>query len=342
MRMTVPRAVRRAAVVLTVSDFSAAAIAARYRVDPARIVVTPNGLDPRFGPDGPRPSRRPYVLVVGAIQPRKDPDDRGPRLRVPRRDDLDLLFVGPVRKDGAALDAAVDELGLADRVHRLGHVSEEELASLYRGAAAMIFPTRYEGFGLPALEGLASGAPLVASDIPPVREIVGEAGVLCPAWRRRCLRRRPASGPRRPRPVGGGRSARRRRLHLAAPWPSARPGPTGRHSGCHRAASGDRSVAGPDAGAAAQRSPRRPRRRCRGPRRRASRRRWKPPATPSPSTLRSHTVASLACSTCGTRSIVATSGPAAGRSGPTSSTSTTSSASCPPRSSGPSPVSRTC
>lgn len=181
LRLTVPYAVRRAALTLTVSEFSARAIARRYRVDPARVWVTPNGLDPGFGPDGPGPRRaRPYVLVVGAIQPRKDPITALRAFALLDRDDLDLVFVGPVRRDGEEFRNAIVELGLRDQVHHLGHVAEDELAALYRGAEAQLFPTRYEGFGLPALEGLASGAPVVASDIPPVREIVGGAGVLCP------------------------------------------------------------------------------------------------------------------------------------------------------------------
>lgn len=181
LRLTVPLAVRRAAVTLTVSGFSADAIVGRYRVDRDRVWVTPNGLDPGFGPDGPLPPRsRPYVLVVGAIQPRKDPITALRAFATLDRPDLDLVFVGPVRKDGDAFHRAVAELGLVGRVELLGHVAEDDLAALYRGAEAQLFPTRYEGFGLPALEGLASGTPLVASDIPPVREIVGDAGVLCP------------------------------------------------------------------------------------------------------------------------------------------------------------------
>lgn len=181
LRLTVPRAVRRAAVTLTVSGFSADAIVERYGLPAARVWVTPNGLDPGFGPAGRAAERpRPYVLVVGAIQPRKDPITALRAFAAIERPDLDIVFVGPVRKDGDAFHRAAAELGLTDQVVHLGHVAEEDLAALYRGAEAQLFTTRYEGFGLPALEGLASGAPLVASDIPPVREIVGDAGILCP------------------------------------------------------------------------------------------------------------------------------------------------------------------
>jgi len=180
LRTTVPPSVRRAAITLTVSAFSADAIVARYHLHPDRVWVTPNGLDPRFGPDGPAAERpRPYVLVVGAIQPRKDPVTALRAFAELERPDLDLVFVGPLRKGGDAFHRATAELGLRDQVVHLGHVSEDELAALYRGARAQLFPTRYEGFGLPALEGLASGTPVVASDLPPVREIVGDAGILC-------------------------------------------------------------------------------------------------------------------------------------------------------------------
>lgn len=180
LRSLVPLAVRRAGAVLTVSSFSADAIASHYRVDPQRVWVTPNGLDPMFGPIGSVPDRRPYVLVVGAIQPRKDPLTALAAFSALDRDDLDLVFVGPMRRGGERFQARIDELGMRSRVMHMGHVEEKELASLYRGAQAQLFTTRYEGFGLPALEGLASGTPVVASDIPPVREIVGGAGVLCP------------------------------------------------------------------------------------------------------------------------------------------------------------------
>ena len=181
LRLLAPPAIRRAEVVFTVSGFSADGIADRLGVRRDRIVVTPNGVDPQFGPDGDRPAReRPYVLVVGAIQPRKDPLTAIAAFAALDRPDLDLVLVGPDRGSGAEVREAIEAAGLVGRVEMVGHATEDELAAWYRGAEALLFPTRYEGFGLPALEAMASGTPVVCSDIAPLAEIVADAGVRCP------------------------------------------------------------------------------------------------------------------------------------------------------------------
>lgn len=178
-RALVPRAVRAAARVLTVSEFTKTDIVERYGADPDRVVVTHNGVDPRFSPDGAVARREPYLLFVGALQPRKDLVTALEALaRLP--DAPPLLVVGPAKRRAGEVDAAIDRLGLRSRVELLGHVDADQLAALYRGAAALVFPSRFEGFGLPVLEAMASGAPVVTTTASALPEVAGDAAVLVP------------------------------------------------------------------------------------------------------------------------------------------------------------------
>lgn len=165
-RAVVPRSVRRAARVLAVSERTRADLVELYGTPPEKIVVTPNGVDPAFAPgdvDGDR-----YLLFVGAIQERKDPlaaADAAAAVGLP------LVVVGPEKEP--ALARELERRGA--RLH--GYVSKPELAGLYRGAAALLLPSRYEGFGLPVLEAMASGTPVVAAPEPALREVAGDAAI---------------------------------------------------------------------------------------------------------------------------------------------------------------------
>lgn len=178
-RTLVPRAMRRADRVFTVSEWAKADLVDCYDLPPDLVVVTPNGVDDDLTPDGPVPDRRPYLLFVGGLQSRKDPVTAVRALaQVPH--ELDLVIVGPDRGEGPVVRQAVDELGLGPRVHLLDYVTRQELLDLYRGAVALVFPSRYEGFGLPVLEAMASGTPVVAAAATSIPEVVGEAGILVP------------------------------------------------------------------------------------------------------------------------------------------------------------------
>jgi glycosyltransferase involved in cell wall biosynthesis len=165
-RAVVPRAVRRAARVLAISERTKRDLIELYRVPAERIVVTPLGVDPVFRPstDGGRD----FALFVGAIQARKDPLAA---LAAARAAGLPLVAVGP-EKD-AALSAELRSGGADVR----GYVPKEELARLYANAACVILPSRYEGFGLPVVEAMASGTPVVATPDPALREVAGDAAV---------------------------------------------------------------------------------------------------------------------------------------------------------------------
>jgi glycosyltransferase involved in cell wall biosynthesis len=175
-RTQVPRAARRADRVLTGSEWTKRDLVERYGLPPDKIAVTPYGVDPVFRRDGPRPNGR-YALFVGAIQPRKDPVTAIEAL--PLVDgDLRLVLAGDEKRRGDEVRSAVRRLGLDQRVELAGYVEHEGLAALYRGADCLVFPSRYEGFGLPVLEAMASGTPVVATTAGAVPEVAGDAAIL--------------------------------------------------------------------------------------------------------------------------------------------------------------------
>lgn len=166
-RWAVPRAVRCAARVVTVSQRSRADIVDLYGADPDRVVVTPNGVDPAFHPG--EVEERGYVLCVGAIQRRKD---QPAALAAAHEAGLELVVVGPTRDRALAEDLRRGGARLE------GYVDIERLAELYRGAACLVQASRYEGFGLPVLEAMASGTPVVTVPDAALVEVVGGAGVV--------------------------------------------------------------------------------------------------------------------------------------------------------------------
>jgi glycosyltransferase involved in cell wall biosynthesis len=172
----VPRSARRADRVLTGSEWTMRDLVERYDLAEERIVVTPYGVDPAFHPDGPRFNGH-YALFVGAIQPRKDPLTAVKALAL-LNSDLRLLLIGPEKLGAGRVREEVDRLGLGQRVEWKGHVEWNELATLYRGAAVLVFSSRYEGFGLPVLEAMACGTPVVASTAGAIPEVAGDAAVL--------------------------------------------------------------------------------------------------------------------------------------------------------------------
>ena len=167
-RAVVPRAVRRAARVLTVSERTKRDLVETYEADPARIVVTPNGIDPIFHPAEANESlgSSPYALAVGSIEKRKN---QLAALDAATAAGLPLVVAGPERD--AALAAELRRRGA--RVE--GYVERERLAELYRGAACLVQTSLYEGFGLPVLEAMASGTPIVAVREPALREVGDDA-----------------------------------------------------------------------------------------------------------------------------------------------------------------------
>jgi glycosyltransferase involved in cell wall biosynthesis len=164
-RTVVPRSVRRAARVFAVSERTRRDLIELYGTPIAKIVVTPNAVDPAFTPGG-RPDG--YLLFVGAIQRRKNPLAA---IEAAKQLGLRLVVAGPEKEP--ALARELERRGVELR----GFVEKPVLADLYRHAACLVLPSRYEGFGLPMLEAMACGTPVVAADEPALREVGGDAAV---------------------------------------------------------------------------------------------------------------------------------------------------------------------
>lgn len=164
-RLVVPRSARAARAVLAISQRTKDDLVELYGIPSERVLVTPLAVDEDFRPGG---TRGDYLLLAGSIEPRKNPLVAADAARaVGRR----LVVVGPERD--AALAAELRRRGVEVR----GFVPHDELVRLTQEAAALVFPTRYEGFGLPVAEALACGTPVIATPDAAVREVGGDAVV---------------------------------------------------------------------------------------------------------------------------------------------------------------------
>ena len=170
-------ACHRAAFVLTVSEYSKQKIASWAGMDEQSIINVGNGVGDPFTIDGPRhePGYS-YLLYVGSHKPHKNL----PRLLSAYAisgicQDVRLVMTGIPSRE---LKAAIDGSHLTGNVSFVGTANNEELAQLYRGALGFVFPSLYEGFGLPPLEAMACGAPVLTSNVCSLPEVVGDAGIL--------------------------------------------------------------------------------------------------------------------------------------------------------------------
>ena len=188
LESVVPRSVRRADHVLADSEATRDDLIALYETPAAKITVLYSGVDSRFRPvhDSSAILRRYglsdicYALSVGTVQPRKNYSRVIRALSQLRQSGLDLHYAiagGPgwTRHE---IDATIAETGMGDRVHLLGFVPDDDLPALYTGARMLIMASLYEGFGLPILEAMACGGPVIASDVSSLPEVAGQAGLL--------------------------------------------------------------------------------------------------------------------------------------------------------------------
>ena len=166
---------RRAASVLTVSEYSRAQIVEWSGIPEQRVVNVGNGVGPPFQPAGPRyePGFQ-YILYVGNFRPHKNLGRLFEAFRRLKWPDLRLLLAGPPNREASA---QLRKLGIQGRTTLLTGLSDDELACVYRGASLLALPSLIEGFGLPALEAMACGTPVVVSRATALPEVVGEAGV---------------------------------------------------------------------------------------------------------------------------------------------------------------------
>ena len=183
-RVLVALAARRSRLLLTISEFSKRELVDRLRVSPERIRVTPLAAGPPF--DGPAVgdpatavgSEGPYLLVVSNTYPHKNVEaavEAFGRVSsdIPHR----LVILGRPRRGEEAVRRAMRALPDPSRVERREYVQREALAGLYQGADAFVFPSRYEGFGLPVLEAMAAGVPVVTTQSASIPEVGGRHAV---------------------------------------------------------------------------------------------------------------------------------------------------------------------
>jgi glycosyltransferase involved in cell wall biosynthesis len=191
LRLTVRRTVRAASCVLTVSEFSKQRILDAYQLPDDKVVVLPNGVSSVFHPVAREAAQRsmrtslpkvPFILTVGDLQPRKnhlgliqafeDLIEAHPNL--PHH----LLVVGKETWYAPAVRAAARKSRMSDRIHFTGFVDDDELRRLYGACDLMIYPSFYEGFGLPILEAMACGRAVACSNTSAMPEVADSAALL--------------------------------------------------------------------------------------------------------------------------------------------------------------------
>jgi glycosyltransferase involved in cell wall biosynthesis len=185
-------AIHRAARIITVSEASKRDILRYFQIPESRIDVIYNAIDDRFWvPPDPDQMERvreryqlnaPFILYAGNIKPHKNLERLIEAFHLLRHDealkDVQLLIIGDEISKYAMLRRAVHRHKLHKHVRFFGFVSNETLAALYRLAAVFVFPSLYEGFGLPPLEAMASGTPVITSNVSSLPEVVGDAALM--------------------------------------------------------------------------------------------------------------------------------------------------------------------
>ena len=192
LRLTVRRTVKAAVRVLTVTEFSKRSIQAAYGVPEEKITVLPNGVSADFRPIAREAARRallasrgiaaPYILTVGDLQPRKNHLGliRAFEQLIAAHPQLPhhLVIVGKETWHSSAVLAAARKSAVSTRIHFTGFVPDEELRQLYGACDLFIYPSFYEGFGLPILEAMASGRAVACSNTSGMPEVADSAALL--------------------------------------------------------------------------------------------------------------------------------------------------------------------
>ncbi len=191
LRLTVRRTVQSASCVLTPSEFSKQRILDAYQLPDDKVVVLPNGVSSVFHPVAREAAQRsmstalpqaPFILTVGDLQPRKNhlglirafEDLIRAHPQLPHH----LLIVGKETWHAATVRAAAKKSHVADRIHFTGFVEDEELRRLYGACDLLVYPSFYEGFGLPILEAMACGRAVACSNTSAMPEVADSAALL--------------------------------------------------------------------------------------------------------------------------------------------------------------------
>jgi glycosyltransferase involved in cell wall biosynthesis len=189
-RQWLPHFLPKVDAVITVSEQSRQDIR-RYLAPPAEYMsIIPYGVTARFRPQSREQARQhiqqrfgldgPYVLFVGALTIRKNVERALEAFAIVRKSFTDLRFVlaGPRTWKQTPIEAIVDRLSIGDSVHMTGSLTDADLPALYNEAELFVFPSLYEGFGLPVLEAMACGTPVLTSNVSSLPEVAGDAAIL--------------------------------------------------------------------------------------------------------------------------------------------------------------------
>jgi glycosyltransferase involved in cell wall biosynthesis len=182
---------RRSGKIITGSHFSKNDIAERYDIDPGRIAVISHGVSPDFKPEGDPAAtqkilikygiQKPYILCVGRLNPRKNLTALVKAFALVKKERAiphKLVIAGKEDYATRKIIQTIEASGNPDDVRLTGFVEDADLPSLYNGADVFLYPSLFEGVGLPVLEAMSSGVPVIASDSSSLKEIVGGAGLL--------------------------------------------------------------------------------------------------------------------------------------------------------------------
>lgn len=184
-------AIRRAEHICAISEFTRKSLIERMGVDPSRVTAVPLAADPIFVPEFSDEDRRVwdrygleagrYLLLPAHTWWHKNHRAAIAALDILSREHglrLPLVCTGGAREAQGALEEQIRQLGLQGHVRFLGYCLREEMPALYRGAACLVFPSLFEGFGMPVLEAMASGCPVVCSNVTSLPEIAGDAALM--------------------------------------------------------------------------------------------------------------------------------------------------------------------
>jgi len=189
LKALIPRSLRMAAKTIAVSEFTREEIEKFYKIPAEKIAVAENGIDfETFNQNVSREKldavRKKYdlpekfVFYIGTLQPRKNIP-----VLIEAAKDLDTkLIVAGNRKAhnfDPEIDATIEKCGLQKKIIFPGWINEEDKPAMYKLADCFVFPSLYEGFGIPILEAMAAGTPVVSSDIPALREVGGDTALFC-------------------------------------------------------------------------------------------------------------------------------------------------------------------
>ncbi|MBL8236539.1 MAG: glycosyltransferase family 4 protein [Bryobacterales bacterium] len=192
LRLSVERTVRRAAKILTLSEFSRQGIARSYNLDPERIAVVPAACSNVFKPvsrpkaksfvEGRFQIKHPFILCVGDLQPRKNPlglirafeELIGNCPELPHH----LVMVGKDTWYASKVHQAAEHSPFGNRIHFTGYVDDTELLQIYNACDIFVFPSFYEGFGIPILEAMACGRAVACANTSAMPEVAGTAAIL--------------------------------------------------------------------------------------------------------------------------------------------------------------------